>query len=226
MGAVPGFPAANWRAAGVHGEGAGEPPSAKRTIRPVGTPKLSAGEFHLPAGQISLDVSQISRSAPRRNISLRVSGRGAGSPQRRRGTRRTILPEGTPVFTQKPAETRSFPRLSRYYSVCSCFSELIREEGIRCSCGKVHRCQLRDFRCGPGVVAQLPDVLKGRGRKKPMVVMDWNTRKAGGERVMQILDAAGIPIRTSCFPMPARARWSRMSTPSGRSPWPWTLPAT
>ena len=79
-------------------------------------------------------------------------------------------------------------------------SELIREEGIRCSCGKVHRCQLRDFRCGPGVVAQLPDVLKGRGRKKPMVVMDWNTRKAGGERVMQILDAAGIPHTDFVFP--------------------------
>ena len=29
-------------------------------------------------------------------------------------------------------------------------AELTREEGIRCSCGKIHRCGLRYFRAGAG----------------------------------------------------------------------------
>ena len=79
-------------------------------------------------------------------------------------------------------------------------AELINENGIRCSCGKIHRCQLRDFRAGPGAVQTLPEVLAGRGRKKPMVVMDANTRLAGGEKVLQVLDAAGIPHADFVFP--------------------------
>ena len=31
-------------------------------------------------------------------------------------------------------------------------TELINEQGIPCSCGKIHKCQLRYFRAGPGVV--------------------------------------------------------------------------
>ncbi len=79
-------------------------------------------------------------------------------------------------------------------------AELTREEGIRCSCGKVHRCSLRYFRAGPGVVSCLPEALKDRGRKKPMVVMDPNTEKAAGEKVRAVLDAAGIPHTDFVFP--------------------------
>ena len=39
-------------------------------------------------------------------------------------------------------------------------AELTAEEGIRCSCGKVHRCGLRFFRAGPGAVNTLPEALK------------------------------------------------------------------
>ena len=35
-------------------------------------------------------------------------------------------------------------------------AELCRPEGIRCSCGKVHECQLRYFKAGPGAVESLP----------------------------------------------------------------------
>ena len=35
-------------------------------------------------------------------------------------------------------------------------AELTAEEGIRCSCGKIHRCGLRFFRAGPGAVRTLP----------------------------------------------------------------------
>ena len=79
-------------------------------------------------------------------------------------------------------------------------AELTREEGIRCSCGKVHRCGLRYFRAGAGAVQTLPEALKVRGRKHPMVVMDTNTEKAAGEKVRKVLRDAGIPMDEFVFP--------------------------
>ena len=78
--------------------------------------------------------------------------------------------------------------------------ELTREEGIPCSCGKTHRCQLRYFRAEKGAVRFVPDALRSRGRKWPMVVMDENTRKAAGLQVISVLDEAGIPHTDFVFP--------------------------
>ena len=78
--------------------------------------------------------------------------------------------------------------------------ELTRPEGIACSCGKVHRCQLRFFRAGKGAVASLPEAMKALGRRRPMVVMDVNTEKAAGDRVRQALRGAGIPFSEFVFP--------------------------
>lgn len=78
--------------------------------------------------------------------------------------------------------------------------ELIRDGGIPCACGKVHRCGLKFFRAGPGAVNALPEALRARGRKRPMLVMDENTLRAAGERVRAALDAAGIPHTDFVFP--------------------------
>ena len=79
-------------------------------------------------------------------------------------------------------------------------AELTREEGIRCSCGKVHRCGLRFYRAGAGAVRFLPEALEKLGRKHPMVVMDSNTEKAAGDRVRKVLREAGIPMAEFVFP--------------------------
>ena len=78
--------------------------------------------------------------------------------------------------------------------------ELIREDGIPCSCGKVHRCGLRYYRAGEGAVRFLPEALEARGRKHPMVVMDPNTEKAAGNKVREVLRNAGIPMKEFVFP--------------------------
>ena len=79
-------------------------------------------------------------------------------------------------------------------------AELTREGGIRCSCGKIHRCGLRFFRAGPGAVRSLAEALKDRGRSHPMVVMDSNTEKAAGDRVRGVLREAGFPWTEFVFP--------------------------
>ncbi len=85
-------------------------------------------------------------------------------------------------------------------------AELTREEGIRCSCGKIHRCQLRYFQAGAGAVRCLPEALKHRGRKHPMLVMDPNTEAAAGEKVRGVLDEAGIPHTDFVFPVSREKR--------------------
>ena len=69
-------------------------------------------------------------------------------------------------------------------------AELTREEGIRCSCGKIHRCGLRFFRAGPGAVNTLPEALRNRSRSHPMIVMDENTEQAAGAQVRSVLREA------------------------------------
>ena len=79
-------------------------------------------------------------------------------------------------------------------------AELIREEGIPCSCGKVHRCGRRFFRAGAGAVNALPEALARQGRRRPMVVMDANTEKAAGARVRAVLAGAGVSASEFVFP--------------------------
>ena len=79
-------------------------------------------------------------------------------------------------------------------------AELTAEGGIRCSCGKVHRCGLRFFRAGPGAAGTLPEALKARGRSHPLLVMDVNTEKAAGDKVRAVLSGAGIPASEFVFP--------------------------
>ena len=79
-------------------------------------------------------------------------------------------------------------------------AELTREEGILCSCGKVHKCQLRYFKSGRGAVNCLPDALRARGRHYPLLVMDTNTEKAAGTQVRQVLQKAGISFADFVFP--------------------------
>ena len=79
-------------------------------------------------------------------------------------------------------------------------AELTREEGIPCSCGKVHRCGLRFFQAGPGAVRSLPEALHRQGRCRPMLVMDPNTERAAGDAVRRALRDAEIPWSEFIFP--------------------------
>ena len=101
-------------------------------------------------------------------------------------------PETTP-------ESGGIQNMEKHLSEMS-LAELIREEGIPCSCGKVHRCGLRFFRAGAGAVKALPEALARQGRRRPMVVMDANTEKAAGARVRAVLAGAGVSASEFVFP--------------------------
>ena len=70
--------------------------------------------------------------------------------------------------------------------------ELVRPEGWDCGCGRHHICALEFLRIGRGAVEAIPEMVRTMGKQKPFVVFDKNTRQAAGDRVLEILDRAGI----------------------------------
>ena len=67
-----------------------------------------------------------------------------------------------------------------------------------CPCGKVHTIAIDEVLVGSGVVKRLPEFVKKYG-KKPFVVADVNTYAAAGEKVIGILEDAGIPFGSFVF---------------------------
>lgn len=71
--------------------------------------------------------------------------------------------------------------------------ELIDPKGHPCSCGRVHKVDLKVLKIGDGAINALPEALDAVGIKKPFVIMDRNTQKAAWHLVEPILKAAGVP---------------------------------
>lgn len=62
----------------------------------------------------------------------------------------------------------------------------------QCSCGRTHSVDIRNIAVGKGVVNRLPEILSEFRDRKIIIVSDTNTRKIAGDRVFQILQAAGF----------------------------------
>ena len=67
-----------------------------------------------------------------------------------------------------------------------------------CPCGRNHTVAVDDVVIGSGVVNRLPELVRKYG-KKPFVVADVNTYAAAGEKVCEILKAAGISYGSFVF---------------------------
>lgn len=87
--------------------------------------------------------------------------------------------------------------------------ELVCPDGWECSCGRRHLCAMEYLKIGRGVVELVPEMIRTMGKEKPFVVFDKNTRAAAGDRVLTILNQAGIPY--SAYEIPgdriAPAEW-------------------
>ena len=71
--------------------------------------------------------------------------------------------------------------------------------GVPCACGKTHRFDVKVL-SGKGAVQQVPERVRQLGGSKVFVLFDANTKKAAGDLVLSLLQAAGIPYTTYCFP--------------------------
>jgi glycerol-1-phosphate dehydrogenase [NAD(P)+] len=78
-------------------------------------------------------------------------------------------------------------------------NDLLQPEGFPCICGKHHHAALHYLALGPGVLAQLPGMIRAVGSLKPFIVMDDNTRRAAGHSVCSMLAGERIPHTSFCF---------------------------
>lgn len=72
-------------------------------------------------------------------------------------------------------------------------AELIDPKGFDCDCGCHHAVSIRYVKTGRGVVSCVPEMVEALGAKKPFVLCDQSTYPAAGEKVCEVLRAAGIP---------------------------------
>lgn len=70
--------------------------------------------------------------------------------------------------------------------------EALEINGKKCSCGKVHSFPTDKIYCGKGVINNLPKAVKELCGTKAFVISDVNTKKAAGDKVIEILKNGGI----------------------------------
>lgn len=99
--------------------------------------------------------------------------------------------------------------------------ELLNPQGHACSCGRVHRCGLKMLRVGKGAVDALPEALAATQVQRPFVVADAHTYQAAGQKVEEVLQAAGIPYTLYRLPGDKRIEpdeWAMGSLTMGFDP--------
>lgn len=79
-------------------------------------------------------------------------------------------------------------------------TELLREEGFNCQCGKHHHADVKEISIGQGVLKQLPEIVKRHGGTKPFILSDKNTHKAAGERAAAVLKENGMELCSYIYP--------------------------
>ena len=81
----------------------------------------------------------------------------------------------------------------------STISDLLNPEGFVCSCGKVHRVNLRYVDIAQGAISRLPAMLHKTGITMPFLVADLCTYEAAGRDISEILSASHIPYAKYIF---------------------------
>ena len=71
-------------------------------------------------------------------------------------------------------------------------TELLREEGFSCKCGKHHFSDVKEVSVGHGVLKQLPNMVRKYGGKKPFLIADRNTYHAAGEKTESLLKESAM----------------------------------
>ena len=78
-------------------------------------------------------------------------------------------------------------------------SELLRQDGFECACGKRHYAGVEQVYIEENAILRLPEILKKLGVKKPFLLSDVNTWKAAGEKVASALSGAGYAFSGFSF---------------------------
>ncbi len=79
-------------------------------------------------------------------------------------------------------------------------TELFREEGFPCKCGKHHFSDVKEVSLGHGVLKQLPNMVRKYGGKKPFLIADRNTYHVAGEKTESLLKESAMDFVNYIYP--------------------------
>lgn len=80
-------------------------------------------------------------------------------------------------------------------------NDLIKLGDFECECGKVHSPGVEKVIIEKGAVNKLPELLEEIGAKKPFILSGHDTFEAAGDKVLSVLDNAGIAHSQYVFPV-------------------------
>ncbi len=78
--------------------------------------------------------------------------------------------------------------------------DLLQFDSFPCECGKHHSTGTKRLVVESGAIAKLPQLLREFGITKPFLLSGKQTFAAAGDRVLQVLEHAGIPYSRYVFP--------------------------
>ena len=78
--------------------------------------------------------------------------------------------------------------------------DLLRNEGFHCSCGRLHKANVKEVTIGQGVLADTAVIMKKYGGTRPFIIADKNTYQAAGKAVCALLEREGIGYASFIFP--------------------------
>ena len=73
---------------------------------------------------------------------------------------------------------------------------LLEKGDFLCECGKQHSAKLKKAVIGAGAISAIPEIVGEYGAKKAFILADGNTFDAAGEKVVSVLNGAGIAYKT------------------------------
>ena len=79
-------------------------------------------------------------------------------------------------------------------------TELLSRDGFSCDCGKTHSVGNVRVLIESGAIEKIPSLLEEKGLKKPFVLSGHDTYLAAGEKVVSVLEKAGIRCSKYVYP--------------------------
>ena len=79
-------------------------------------------------------------------------------------------------------------------------TELLREEGFACNCGKHHHTDVKEVSIGHDILGQLPDMVRRYGGTKPFLLADQNTQLAAGGKIEHLMKEQNMEFSGYLFP--------------------------
>ena len=79
-------------------------------------------------------------------------------------------------------------------------TELLKNDGFTCECGKKHFAKVKDVVIEEGAIKKIPSLVRKYGAGRVFIFADENTYKAAGEQVEAVLGDSGIAFSHYIFP--------------------------